>query len=98
MHITKDDIAKLANLSRVAVSEEEQEALLDDLEHILAYVSEVNTLTADAHAPGEGELTNVNLRADVDPHESGIFTEAILAEVPTQENGYIKVRKIISED
>jgi aspartyl/glutamyl-tRNA(Asn/Gln) amidotransferase C subunit len=39
--ISKDDINKLSELSRLAVKEEEKDKLLSDLEGILGYVAEL---------------------------------------------------------
>ena len=35
------------------------------------------------------------MREDVNPHESGLYTEKILEQAPTREGNYIKVKKIL---
>jgi len=95
--ITDDDIENLANLARISVTDEEKHALAKDLEAILAYVSDIKE-PASAVGVDEkkiGILKNV-MREDGPSHEKGIYTEAILREVPQKEGGYVKVKKILS--
>lgn len=94
--MTDVDIAKLARLSRIAVSDEEMEELEKEVPEILAFVEQI------AEAGGEvtketGEHYNV-MREDGEPHESGVHTDAMLDAMPDTKNGYLKVRKIISQD
>ena len=72
--IERKDIEKLAHLSRVAVSNEELEVLKNDLESILGYVSEIQTVSEEAPERTVGILRNV-MRDDANPHESGTFTK-----------------------
>lgn len=94
MAIELKDVEHLAGLARIAVSEEEKKILQHDLEEILAYVSQVTKVTAELGAPTAGELRNV-MREDSEPHESGKFTEDILAQAPAREGNRISVKKIL---
>ncbi len=92
--LEKKDIDHLTELARLFVPEEEKDALVKDLQAILAYVSELNAVTADTGAaPEAGALRNV-MREDDIPTPGGTYTEAILANAPKVENGYVKVRAI----
>lgn len=109
--IEKKDIEKLAALARITVPEGEIEKIREDIGAILDYVSQINdaNLSAGPRAGGVGGagvdggaggggynsgVKNV-LREDGVPHESGKFTEALLAQAPKTEKGYIKVKKIL---
>lgn len=94
MAIELKDVEHLAGLARIAVSEEEKKILQHDLEEILAYVSQVKEVGFDVGAPEAGELRNV-MREDSEPHESGKFTEDILAQAPAREGNRISVKKIL---
>ncbi|MEK7568796.1 MAG: Asp-tRNA(Asn)/Glu-tRNA(Gln) amidotransferase subunit GatC [Patescibacteria group bacterium] len=110
MAIELKDVEHLAGLARIAVSDGEKELFRHDLEEILAYVSQVKEaagweqLTIDT-APrtfdgvqGErGELCNV-MRADGEPHESGIFTEDLLVAAPACEGNRVLVKKILGDN
>lgn len=88
------DVEKLAQLARIDISEEEKEELLKDLQGILGYIDQVQAVSVDTGEKDAGELRNV-MREDANPHESGIYTERILASAPETENGYIKVKQIL---
>jgi len=93
--LKREDVEKLANLSRINVSEGETEKLLGDLDSILEYVSEVQEAAKDAVSPDYGFQENIHLREDNNAHEEGIYTEAILKNTPDTQDGYLKVKKIL---
>lgn len=95
--IRKEDIEKLATLSRIDVSEEEKKELVKDIESILSYISEIQEVSKKESNSTVGDLRNV-MRIDGEPHESEIFTKAILEGMPKKEKGYLKVKKILSQD
>lgn len=95
--IKKEDIEKLATLSRIDVSEEEKEGLVKDIESILSYISEIQEVSSKKSIPTIGDLRNV-MRIDGEPHESEIYTKKILDEAPKKEKGYLKVKKILPQE
>lgn len=92
--MTGDDIAKLALLARVDLTEKEQKELLPEMEGILRYVGEIASLRV-AETTEEMTLRNV-LREDGEPHEGALYTEALLQEAPSREGNYVKVKQILS--
>lgn len=94
MTIELKDVEHLAGLARIEVSDSEKDLLRHDLEEILAYVSQVTKVTAEIGVPEAGELRNV-MRADAEPHESGMFTEIILSGAPVREGNRVLVKKIM---
>lgn len=94
MAIELKDIEHLAGLARIAVSDNEKKALQHDLEEILTYVSQISEEEHSITNSQAGELCNV-MRVDEEPHESGIFTEDILAQAPVREGNRISVKKIL---
>jgi aspartyl-tRNA(Asn)/glutamyl-tRNA(Gln) amidotransferase subunit C len=92
--ISREDIQKLATLSRIDISEEETGKLQKDMEAILGYVSELDEVAGAKDESTVGEVYNV-FREDSTPHEAGIYTDALLVEAPNTEKGYIKVKKIL---
>ena len=89
------DIEHLAKLARIAVTAEEADALAHDITGILKYVSEIEAITgAQAGEKKVGALFNV-MREDTNPHESGIYTEDLLALAPERYGQYVKVKKIL---
>lgn len=92
--IGKKDIEKLAKLSRIEISEQEQALLEKDMESILGYVSQIKEAVSKTPPKEAGLLHNV-IREDTTPHKKGMYTEEIMAEVPEKENGYVKVKQIL---
>ena len=92
--IEKKDVEKLAELSRIDISEDEKKMFIKDFDAILGYVSEIQKVSALEPKPQAGKLRNI-MREDENPHKSGEFTKAILEEAPSVKNGYVKVKKIL---
>lgn len=92
----KEKVLKLAQLSRIAISDEEAESLSNEFEAILNYVGEVKSIRPETQdlKPEDFPVRNV-FREDSAGHEPGIFTEKILNEAPKREGDYIKVKKIL---
>ena len=94
----KGEIEKLARLTRLAVSESEALAFAKDIEKVLGYVSIVQKASIEKSVSFDMQsmdaLRNVT-REDGAPHESGIYTETLMAEVLEKENGFMKVKKIL---
>jgi aspartyl-tRNA(Asn)/glutamyl-tRNA(Gln) amidotransferase subunit C len=97
MSISKEDIKKLADLSRIEVTEAEAESLKKDIESILGYVGQVSEVAAATDSKEEielGPVINV-LREDENPNESETYTKDIVSEFPNKEVNYLKVKKIL---
>jgi len=94
MTVELKEIEKLAALARIEVSSEEKESLRNEINAILEYVKQIQAVSGTEGEKETGILMNV-LREDTNPHLSGVFTEAILDEVPKREGNYVKVKKIL---
>ncbi len=89
----KDDIKKLAELSRIEIHDADIPGYQADFENILGYI---NTITSVDVTTGDTEeiITNV-MREDIDPYSAGEFSADILAEAPETDNDFIRVQKIL---
>lgn len=88
------DIEKLASLARLAIANSEKEGLRREVDAILEYVGQIKEAGVEAGERKVPELRNV-MRADENPHKSGINTEDLLNSAPEREGEYIKVKKIL---
>ena len=89
----KEEVKKIAALARLEVSDPEAESLSKEIDSILGYVKQIEDMPSI-----DGLNTNVPknvMREDVDGHESGEYTEAILANAPSREGDFVKVKKIL---
>ena len=90
------DVEKLAALSRMKLSEAEKKELKKDLDSILGYVEDIKGASASFFEQPDLRPSHRNVfRGDASPHESGIFTEALLNEAPAREGALLKVKKIL---
>jgi aspartyl-tRNA(Asn)/glutamyl-tRNA(Gln) amidotransferase subunit C len=93
--IGKEDIDKLADLARIEIPLEEKDSFVHDIDAILNYVGQVNTVSGISHEPDQNPTHRNIMREDEAPHESGIYTDAILQGAPEKDGKYIKVKKIL---
>ena len=96
MAVSSDDVKKLAELSRLALSDGEVEKLRGEIESILEYVAVIQKvpLPEGVAASPHLELQNV-MRDDVDPHEGGLYTKDIVDQFPDKSGDYLRVKKIL---
>ena len=92
--MNREEVLKLAKLARIDISDTEAESLSHEFAAILKYVGEVKGAAGEAAASSAPTHRNV-MREDGDAHESGIYTDRILAEAPASAKGYVKVKKIL---
>jgi len=92
--MTDVDVAALAKLARLEVSKEELATLEKEIPSILAFVETIQKAASESEHKGEG-LRNV-MRADENPHESGLYTEGLLSAAPARTGDRIAVKQVIS--
>lgn len=94
--ISEDDVRKLAGLARLALTDEEVKKMQTEISSIIAYVDVIQKVELPATPDPSPylELENV-LREDVNPHESGIFTDALVEQFPKKDGNYLEVKKIL---
>lgn len=92
--LQESDIDKLAQLARLSLAPEERATLAKDIDAILGYVSELESVKLEGETRTKEDLRNV-VRPDVSSHESGAHTDALLASAPRAEEGYVVVKKIL---
>ncbi len=86
------DIEKLAELSKIELTQEEKEHLLSDMEGILNYVKQIQEVEVDDI---DVEYKNRNIwREDI--LEEREFSEDLIKEqFPDSQDGFVKVKKIM---
>jgi aspartyl-tRNA(Asn)/glutamyl-tRNA(Gln) amidotransferase subunit C len=95
--ITREDVAHLARLARIAMTDDELDALAAQLDVILGAVARVQEVAAADIPPTSHslELSNV-YRAD-EPVPS-LGADAALAAAPAAEGGRFRVPRILDEE
>jgi len=94
--ITRDDVAHLARLARIAMTDDELDRLAGELDVILGAVARVQEVAAGDIPPTSHALplTNV-LRAD-EPRPS-LGADEALAAAPAAEDGRFRVPQILGD-
>jgi len=88
------DIEKLADLARIEMSQEEKTKILGDMDSILGFIGQIQEAKVDITEREAGDVRNI-MREDENPHESGMYTDDILREVPKVRDNYVEVKKIL---
>jgi len=95
--IDREQVRKVANLARLALTEAEEEQFTTQLAGILDYFQQLNELdTADVPPTTRAiEISNV-IRPD--HHQPYPDRDALLAGAPEQDGNYFRVPKILNPD
>lgn len=99
MSVDTATVAKIAALARIKLSEAELEAMVPELNGILAWVEQLGEVDTSAVQPMTAVIANhLRLRADVvnaDPLTGGGVRDEVLANAPAAEHGFFGVPKVI---
>jgi len=86
------DIENLAELSKIELSEIEKSALLKDLDGILAYVKQIESVEVP---DVKEEYTHRNIWREDKIDNLEFSKELILNQFPDSQDGFLKVKKIL---
>jgi aspartyl-tRNA(Asn)/glutamyl-tRNA(Gln) amidotransferase subunit C len=94
--ISRDEVARLAKLARLALTDAELDSFAGQLDAILGYVSQVQSVDVTDVKPTGNPLKDVNVsRPDV--VEPCLTQEDALAEAPAAIDGRFAVPRILGE-
>lgn len=94
--ISRDEVARLAKLARLALTEHELDGFAGQLDAILGYVSQIQAVDVTDVAPTGNPLKAVNVtRSDV--VEPCLSQDEALAEAPAAIDGRFAVPQILGE-
>ncbi|MEL6858406.1 MAG: Asp-tRNA(Asn)/Glu-tRNA(Gln) amidotransferase subunit GatC [Pseudomonadota bacterium] len=94
MSVTKNDVRKVARLSRIAVAEENLETLASELTGIMGWIEQLNEVDVDGVAPMTSVVAStLPMRDDV--VTDGDIQGQVLANAPKSEEGFFVVPKAV---
>ena len=94
--ISRDEVAHLARLARLALTDDELESYAGQLDAILGHVSQIQAVDVTGVEPTGNPLKDVNVfRADV--VERCLTQEEALAQAPKAVDGRFAVPRILGE-
>ena len=95
MSVTKDDVRKVARLSRIAVTDAHAEELVGELNGILNWIDQLNEVDVDGVEPMTSVVeTTLPMREDV--VTDGNIQDQVLANAPRSEDGFFVVPKAVA--
>ena len=92
--IDTNEVKKLAELSRIEMTEEEMASFAKEIDSILGYVAQIQQVAGSVSDRTVPEHHNV-FRADDQPNVTESNTEIIAKEFPKREKDLLKVKKIL---
>jgi aspartyl-tRNA(Asn)/glutamyl-tRNA(Gln) amidotransferase subunit C len=94
MAISRDEVRRVALLARLSITDEEEQALADQLGHILEHFERLSELdTENVEPTAHVTATDTLFRDDVVRNQPA--TEQLLANAPGRDGRFFKVPKII---
>jgi aspartyl-tRNA(Asn)/glutamyl-tRNA(Gln) amidotransferase subunit C len=95
--ITRDEVAHLAKLSRLALTEDELDHFAGQLDVIIGAVARVQEVTSAGIPPTTHAAELVNVFRD-DVIEPPLDAELVLSQAPAAEQDRFRVPRILTED
>ena len=97
MQLTESELDNLSALARIDIKDNEKQKMLLDMQAILGYVSEINSVNEERRTKNEERSNTIfNItREDVVTHDTESNTKALLDNAPATEDGYVKVEQVM---
>jgi aspartyl-tRNA(Asn)/glutamyl-tRNA(Gln) amidotransferase subunit C len=94
MAIDKDTVIKVARLARIAVSDDEADALRGELNTILGFVEQLNEVDVSGVEPMTA-VVHMPMKKRADVVTEGDQVEKILVNAPVREGPFFAVPKVV---
>ena len=94
MSVDTDTVRHIAKLARIAMSDDELERLVPELNNILNWVEQLGEVDTDGVEPLTAVIPNT-LRLREDRVTDGNCRDDVLANAPVAEHGFFAVPKVI---
>lgn len=96
-NISRDEVAHLAKLARLAVTDDELDVFAGQLDQILDAVAKVSEVAADDVPPTSHAVPLTNVFRD-DAVRPGLTQQQALSGAPAVEDGRFRVPRILGEE
>ncbi len=94
MSVDLTTVKRVAKLARIAVSEEQAEKMVGELNNIIGFVEQLNEVNVDGVEPMTSVVT-MTMRKRKDEVTDGNKADDIVANAPATEDHYFMVPKVI---
>jgi aspartyl-tRNA(Asn)/glutamyl-tRNA(Gln) amidotransferase subunit C len=96
LHISKEEVERVAKLARLEISEGEKDAFSKQLSSILTYIEELKSWDTTGIEPTATVLEQTNVLRE-DRAQSSLPVEQALMNAPDSDGGYFRVPRILEE-
>ena len=96
--ITKEEIKKIASLSKINISDDELDSYKEQISKILEYMSTLNEVDTSNTEEFSNQLLNNNQNLREDIIKKSLNRDEILDLAPDSDGVYFKVPKVIKEE
>ncbi len=93
--LTRDDVLKLARLSRLHLTDEEVERFQKEITAILGYVEQLQSVDLKAVQPTSQVTGLQNVMRPDEVKDYGASPDALLKNAPATQDGHFKVRRML---
>lgn len=93
--ITEEDVLVLAKLSRLHFKDNEIVEMAKEIESILAYVEQLQSVDLDSYEPTYQVTGLKNVMRPDEVFNYGVSQSDLLKNVPALSKGFIKVRRVL---
>lgn len=94
MSVDTQTVKKIASLARIAITDDDAERLVPELNNILGWVEQLGEVDCTGVEPMTAVIAN-RLRLRDDVVSDGDVRDAVLANAPVAEHGFFGVPKVI---
>ena len=94
MSVSPEQVRHIAKLARIAMSDEEIERLVPELNSIIGWVEQLGEVNTDGVEPLTAVIDQ-KLRLRADEVTAGNIRDEVLANAPDAEHGFFAVPKVI---
>ena len=94
MSVDHATVRKIASLARIAVTDEQVEAMVPELNNILGWIEQLGEVDTSSVQPMTAVIPN-HLRLRDDAVTDGNVRDAVLKNAPQAEHGFFAVPKVI---
>tara|TARA_B100001109_G_scaffold120710_1_gene98310 strand:- start:1987 stop:2280 length:294 start_codon:yes stop_codon:yes gene_type:complete len=96
MSVDKENVIKIANLSKISFKDHEIEKILEDLNQIIDWVDQLTEVNTDKVSPTFSSFDNdKGMKKREDIINDGDYREDITLNAPNSEEGFFLVPKVI---
>jgi aspartyl-tRNA(Asn)/glutamyl-tRNA(Gln) amidotransferase subunit C len=94
MTISLKDVEHVANLARLELSDEEKQVFTEQLNGILKYAEQLNSLNTEGIEPTSHAMPLLNVMREDRTHQS-LSQEKVFENAPEEEDGQFKVPAVL---